>query len=47
MYKTKTQKRNALRSLKQKSLKLMMSDFMSVTDAKKINDIADRYMKKL
>jgi len=47
VYKTKTQKKNALRSIQQKSAKLFVSGLMSVTDAKKIGDICDRYMKKL
>ena len=46
-YKTKTQKKNALRSIQQKSAKLFVSGFMSVLDAKKIGDICDKYLKKL
>jgi hypothetical protein len=47
LYKTKTQKKNALRSIQQKSAKLFVSGLMSVVDAKKIGDMCDKYLKKL
>jgi hypothetical protein len=49
VYKTKTQKRNALRSIQKKAAKLFVTgpQYMNVVDAKKIGDICDKYLKKL
>lgn len=47
MYKTKTQKRNALKSIHSKAAKLFASGAITVKDAEAIFRITDMRMKKL
>jgi len=47
MYKTKTQKKNALKSIQAKSMKLFASGAMSMKDADNISKICNMRMKQL
>ena len=47
MYKTKTQKKNALVAIERKARKLYLSGVMSVDDVKKITTITKRIYNKL
>lgn len=47
MYKTKTQKRNAMKSIQAKAMKLFASGAISMKDADSIARIVDMRMKKL
>ena len=47
MYKTKTQKRNAMKSIQSKAMKLFASGAISMKDADAIARIVDMRMKKL
>jgi len=47
MYRTKTQKRNALKSIQSKSMKLFSSGLMSMKDADAISRIVTSTMKRL
>ena len=46
-YRTKTEKRRALESIRSKAAKLWHSDIMSLNDFKKIDDVVNRNLKKL
>ena len=47
MYKTKRQKRNAMKSIQAKAMKLFASGAISMKDADSIARIVDMRMKKL
>jgi uncharacterized protein (UPF0303 family) len=47
MYKTKTQKKNALKAITQKSKKLFLSGVLSINEADKIGQMCKRAMNKL
>ncbi len=46
-YKTKTQKKNALKSIDQKARKLYLSGVLSINDAEKIGQMCKRAHNKL
>jgi hypothetical protein len=46
-YRTKTQKKNALMSIQNKSMKLFSTGCMSMKDANAIQMIVDRNLKRL
>lgn len=47
MYKTKTQKKNALKSIESKAMKLFTSGVITIKDADHIARICNMRMKKL
>jgi len=47
MYRTKTQKRNALKSIQSKSMKLFSTGCMSMKDADAISRIVNSNLKRL
>tara|TARA_R100001086_G_C11710731_1_gene224061 strand:- start:118 stop:261 length:144 start_codon:yes stop_codon:yes gene_type:complete len=47
MYKTKTQKKNALRAIRAKAMKLFASGVLSMKDAEAIDKIARTVMRRL
>ncbi len=47
MYRTKTQKRNALKSIQSKSMKLFSTGCMSMKDADAISRIVNTNLKRL
>tara|TARA_Y100001938_G_C7877439_1_gene323334 strand:+ start:48 stop:209 length:162 start_codon:yes stop_codon:yes gene_type:complete len=47
MYRTKTQKKNALKSVRSKAMKLYMGGAISMRDAENISKICDMRLKKL
>lgn len=46
-YRTKTEKKRALESIRTKAVKLFNSDDMSLNDFKKIDDVVKRNLKKM
>ena len=47
MYKTKTQKRNALKAIGQKNIKLLLSGVITIAEANAITKVIKSGMKKL
>ena len=47
MYKTKTQKKNAINSVKSKCKKLWLGDLISTQELVNVNKAMDRAMRKL